>query len=240
MEQELNQFNSYESNYFKVEFENQNIELVPEFKKWHEKANKYINEENAKRGNAKEIGDNSLLLISFCKNCKCYSICSFRTQFSFVKCSNCKFYFCAGCSREMQSNDDESLCLKGYFRLLFIRIKYRRVGRLASSNLLNIIYSILCILFTPAYFAFVSNTIGLQMHQNSNGNYNPYSLYYFEVIFYYSILRGILMIPYVLLFLPFTIILLIPSLFIPKYFFKLNSFYTSILDPCDTRLDIDN
>ena len=86
----------------------------------------------------------------------------------------------------------------------------------------------------------MSNIIGFQIHQNSNGNYNPYSFDYFEVFLFYSILRGILMIPYVLLFLPFTIILLFPSLFIPKYFFKINSFYTSILDPSDCKLDIDN
>ena len=48
------------------------------------------------------------------------------------------------------------------------------------------------------------------------------------------------MLPYVLLFFPFAVALLIPSLFIPKYFFRLNALYTSAVDPTYFRLIIDN
>ena len=241
MEQQLNQFNDYEYNYYKIEYENQKVQLLPEFKIWYEKVNKYISEENERRGSfSNNNTDNSLLLLSFCKKCKCYVICSCTYDFSFVECSKCNSSFCIGCFREKLSNNDESLCLKGYFKLLYIRTIYRRAGRLAEWEVLNIICSILCILFTPCYLGLVSNIIGLQVHQNPNGTYNSYFLEYFDIICIYSLFRGILMLPYILLFFPFTVALLIPSFFIPKYFFVLNALYTSAIDPTYYRLEIDN
>ena len=110
---------------------------------------------------------------------------------------------------------------------------------LTNSDLLNFILSILIILITPCYYGFVSNIIGLNVHQNPNGVYNSFNLEYFEIIVIYSFLRGIIMFPYILIFLPFTILLLIPSIFIPKYSYKLNSLYTSSLDPSPSRLNTD-
>ena len=232
MEQELNSFEKSELNYYKLDYITQKVDKILEFKKWYENAIKYIDKEN-------QYNEHRLYTICLCKNCISYTICTFAYEYSFVKCSKCNIYFCVGCSRKKLSVNDESLCLKGYFKLLFIRTKYRKSGMLTNSDLLNFILSILIILITPCYFGFVSNIIGLNVHQNPNGVYNSFNLEYFEIIVIYSFLRGIIMFPYILIFLPFTILLLIPSIFIPKYSYKLNSLYTSSLDPSPSRLNTD-
>ena len=239
MEVELIDCKDVKNNYFGIEYKNQNVNLNPNFIKWYNNTKKYIDQENKKRGKPKSHADNRLLVISFCNNCKSYVICSAEYEFSFVQCNICQSKFCIGCSREMLSNDDESLCLKGYFKLLYVRCIYRRAGKLASSDILNIIFTVICILLSPCYFGYISHTIGLQVHQNPNGSYNDYTLEYFEIIAVYSILRGILMFPYIILFLPFTLCLLIPSFLSPIYFFRLIALYTSMIDPMDIKLEID-
>ena len=52
MEQEFNQITQFEQenlNYFKLQYQHQNVKHLPQFQKWYEKTNKYINEENNKR-----------------------------------------------------------------------------------------------------------------------------------------------------------------------------------------------
>ena len=44
-------------------------------------------------------------------------------------------------------------------------------------------------------------------------------------------MKGIVMLPFILFFLPFAIILLIPCIFSSKYYFSISAFYTSALDP---------
>ena len=98
MEQNLSEFNDYESNYFKIEHKNQNIDLLPEFKKWKENAEKYTYKENERRGELRKTDINNLLYcklltISFCNNCNCYTICSFNFFYSKVQCSKCNIFF---------------------------------------------------------------------------------------------------------------------------------------------------
>ena len=237
MEQEWNIPKEYGRNYFKAEHKNQNVELMPEFKKWNENIQKYIHEENEKSGllmKEKNSGKYSgcvsyhLLTSSFCNNCNCYTICYFGYQYSFVKCEKCYKDFCIGCKRNMVGSIDESLCLKGYLKLLYIRTIYRRAYSFFDSNILNTILITLYILLTPCYFGFVSYFIGFQVHQSKkNLEYYSYLGHRYKSLFFYSFLKGILMFPYILLFLPFGIVLLIISIFFPKLFFIINSMYSS-------------
>ena len=129
MEQELNQFKENEFNYFKIEHKNQNVKKIAEFQKWYESANKYVKNENLKRGlwDDHHIVDNSLLTISFCNKCQNYAICDFTNEYSCIRCTHCNHFFCAGCSWEENSHrEEDTLCLKGYIKLLYLRIKYRR------------------------------------------------------------------------------------------------------------------
>ena len=233
MEQELNQFNEKYLNYYKPQFKNQNVNKNPEFNEWYKNAVKYIEKENKKRGLYSDKNpDDNLLTISFCNDCNCYSICSFSREYSYIECSNCNSRFCIGCKRPIISiNDDSSLCFRGYIKLLYIRTIYRRSGRFASSDSFNTFLVILCILFTPSYFAFVSNIIGFEIHPNKKGKYKDIVIDYFIIMFIFSYLRGILMLPYIIIFLPFTIILLISSIFSRKYYFTIAALYLSALDP---------
>ena len=243
MENDLNQFIEQESNYYKPQFKNQNVFKEKDFQKWYENAKIYIDKENKNRGyfsSDYNNRDDSILTISFCNNCNCYSICYFNYTYSYIHCSNCQFQFCIGCSRpNISSNDTSSLCLKGYFKLLYLRTKYRRAGRLFSSNIGNIIGNILIILLSPAYFGFVSNIVGLQIHPNKKREFKSIMGDYFILIIIYSAMRAITMLPYILVFLPFTIILLIPCIFSRKYYFVIAALYSSAIDPCCERDELD-
>ena len=89
MEQEFNQITQLEQenlNYFKLQYQHQNVKHLPQFQKWYEKTNKYINEENNKRTlnskNSFSWEDNhDILLISFCNKCCSYVICSYKGGF---------------------------------------------------------------------------------------------------------------------------------------------------------------
>ena len=235
MENDLNQFIEKESNYYKPQFKNQNIFKEKDFQLWYQSTKIYIDKENKKRGVSTSDSydkDASILTISFCNKCKCYAICSFTYAFSYIKCSKCLNEFCIGCYRDIISlNDNGSLCLKGYLKLLYLRTKYRRAGRLFTSDIANRISIILIILFSPAYFGFVSNIIGLEIHPNIRGEFKNIVENYFLIILIYSYMKGILMFPFILFFLPLTIILLIPCIFSNKYYFSIAAFYTSALDP---------
>ncbi len=235
MENDLNQFIEKESNYYKPQFKSQNVFKEKDFQLWYENAKIYIDKENKTRGiiaTGNNDKDDSILTISFCNNCNCYAICSFTEEYSYINCNNCQSKFCIGCSRpHISLNDDESLCLKGYFKLLYLRTKYRRVGKLITSDVGNIIFIIFIILMTPAYLGFASNIIGLEVHPYKNKEFKNKVQDYLITVIIFSSMRAIVMIPYILFFLPFTIILLIPCIFSRKYFFTIAAFYTSAIDP---------
>ena len=60
---------------------------------------------------------------------------------------------------------------------------------------------------------------------------------YFLVI--YSILRGLLMIPYIILFFPFMFMFLIPAIFSKKYYYTILLMYFNSLMPDCYNLDYD-
>ena len=243
MEQELNQFNESEFNYFKVEHKNQNVKKIAEFQKWYEKANKYVKNENLKRGiwNEHHIVDNSLLIISFCDKCQNYVICDFTNEYSCIRCTLCNYFFCAGCSWEEKSHNEveDTLCLKGYIKLLYLRIKYRRTCITSFNILYAIIHILFCLLFTPLYLGFLSYITGLCVHSKRGGIFNYKYYEYSSPFFIYCVLRGLLMIPYIILFFPFMLIILLPSIFYKKYYYMIYQMYIAALEPGCLRLDCD-
>ena len=131
MEQELNEDKHNDENaYFKVDYKNQDVSKIPAFKNWYERTDKYIKNENIARGKAHDIYNDHILIIEFCDTCLSYVICSYEGQLSYIKCTKCQTYFCIGCSRKQQRfnkyHGDETLCIKGYLKLFYLRIIYRR------------------------------------------------------------------------------------------------------------------
>lgn len=242
MEQELNQFKEIELNYFKVEYKNQNVKKIQDFKNWYEKANKYVKNENLRRGlwNDYHNDDNKILTISFCNKCQSYAICDFSTKYSCISCTHCSYLFCPGCFREETSEEEKgTLCLKGYIKLWYLRTKYRRSGIMGFNIFIVIIHVLFCLLFTPLYLGFLSNITGFCVHSNRKAIFH-YNLYdYTSLIFIYCVLRGLLMIPYITLFFPFMFIILLPSIFSKKYYYMIFQMYIAALEPDCYRLDYD-
>ena len=246
MEQDLNQFKENEFNYYKVEHKNQKLKNISEFQNWYENANKYVKNQNLKRGHWDSFHnvDNSLLTMSFCDKCQSYAICDFTKEYSCIRCTNCNYFFCPGCYREEHfdvDNDDDkrTLCLKGYIKLLYLRIKYRRSGIMGFDTFIVIIHVLFCLLFTPLYLGFLSNIVGFCVHSRRGGIFH-YNLYdYTSLMFIYCVLRGLVMIPYITLFFPFMLIILFPSIFNKKYYYMIYQMYIAALEPDCYRLDYD-
>ena len=83
---------------------------------------------------------------------------------------------------------------------------------------------------TPLYLGFLSNIFGLFIHPNKNrrDDINRDHLLY-QLI--YSYIRGLLMFPYIILFFPFILILLLPGIFSYRYYLYIYNTYVTDLFP---------
>ena len=231
MEQDLNSYKDLviekDELHFKLQHKNQDLKNNMEFKKWYEDANKYIQKENEKL-----YAEHEISIINFCSGCCSYSI--FRMfDFSWIKCQNCDYKFCIGCGRKPLSNNDYSTCLKGYFKSVFLRLLYENTVSIDSFGcFFHIIFTLF---FTPFYIAFIFNFLGFLSHQRNSRLDNNNEIKDFInnkkkiiIICIYSIMKGFLFFPYIIIFLPFMIILLLPSIFSEHYYLKLFWFSLSV------------
>ena len=235
MEQELNEFKNNDNNdYFKVDYKNQDVSKIPGFKSWYERTDKYIKNENIARGKAHDIYNDHILLIAFCDTCISYVICSYEGDFSYIKCTKCQTYFCIGCSRKQKRfnkyHGDETLCIKGYLKLFYLRTIYRRAELIRTHPKFHILHIFFCLFITPLYLGFISNVMGFLFHPKKEIEKDELEKK-FSCIFLYSIFRGILMFPYIILFLPFMIILLLPGIFSYKYYLYIYIMYITAIWP---------
>ena len=195
------------NDYFKVTYFNQDVKNKPEFKKWYKNTKEYINKENLKRGKDfikktyRDINDHRILTIGFCMNCISYTICSIMDfSYCYAICSICKKTFCVGCLQDNNSCyniADATTCLKGFLKVFYLRIIYRRSQFEKAKISYQIMHIILCLFMTPLYLGFLSNMIGLFIHPNKNrrDDINRDHLLY-QLI--YSYIRGLLMFPYII------------------------------------------
>ena len=246
MEQDLNEFkndNFENNNFFKLEYKNQDVTNKEEYKKWYKSAKEYIKKENLKRAkdyidsvdNYNMSLDTSILTIEFCENCLSYTICSLGYGFSNVICNKCKECFCIGCSRKMQKSpkygNDDSICLKGYLKAFYLRAINRRSDLVITSACFHIMHILFCLFITPLYLGFISNFMGFLVHKNKKRKYEDLNgLVIFEY-FIYSLFRGLLMLPYIILFFPFMVILLLPGIFSYKYYLYIFVMYITAICP---------
>ena len=230
MEQDLIYYKSEnlgKNDRFKVEYFNQDVKNKPEFKKWYKNIKEEINKENLER-------NRDLLTIGFCMNCMSYTICSIMDfSYRYAKCNICKKTFCVGCLQDNNSCfniADTTICLKGFLKVLYLRIIYRRSYNGRTKICFQIMHIIFCLFMTPLYLGFLSNIFGLYIHPNKNrkDDINKDHLLY-QVI--YSILRGLLMFPYIILFFPFMVILLLPGIFSYRYYLYIYNTYVTALFP---------
>ena len=117
--------------------------------------------------------------------------------------------------------------MKGYLKAFYLRIIYRRALIERTNACFFIIHIILCLFLTPLYLGFLSNLIGLITHPNKNTKYDSDCKMLFATLF--SLLRGLLMFPYIILFFPFMIIVLLPGIFSFRYYLYLYNTYLTAL-----------
>jgi len=229
---------------FKLEYKEQNIEDSPSFKKWNELAKKNVEEINKKHIKAKKTSIFSpgviTLTISFCNNCNSYSICTVSDSLSLVNCNNCHKKICPGCKRE-----NSGICLKGFFKLIYIRMINGRSCLSSSTIIFNIIFIFIFLIFTPFHIGFISSLIGFSPHPNIRSNRDiitniDNNISYGEnkkekcaksFAIFYCFFRGLLMFPYIITFFPFLLILLLPGIFSKKYFYRVMIVYMSGIFP---------
>ena len=215
------------NNYFKVTYFNQDVKNKPEFKKWYKNLKEEINKDNLER-------NRGLLTIGFCMNCISYTICSIMDfSYCYAICSICKKTFCVGCLQDNNSCyniADATICLKGFLKVFYLRIIYRRSQFEKAKISYQIMHIILCLFMTPLYLGFLSNMIGLFIHPNKNrrDDINRDHLLY-QLI--YSYIRGLLMFPYIILFFPFMVIILLPGIFSYRYYLYIYNAYVTELFP---------
>ena len=232
---------------FKLQYNEQNVENFPLFQKWLETAKKYVKETNKKNIKAKRTSIFNegviTLTISFCNNCNSYSICRVKNGLSTINCNNCHKEFCIGCLRTLNFRGDQGVCLKGFFKLLYIRMINGRSFISSSNIIFNIIFIFIFLIFTPFHIAFISSHIGFFPHSNINSkniinieNNGPNDNEKREIcinciIIIYSLFRGLLMFPYIISFFPFLVLILLPGVFSKKYFYRVMIVYWSALIP---------
>ena len=147
---------------------------MPEFKEWYNEKKKYVEQENRIRGGYSRKSYNKYdaserhLIISFCPFCDSYGICYNEyncVNFSLIICKNCKNIFCIGCLREPSDILDYTICLKGYFILLYHRIKDRRSDNIHYGPRFYFFHIIACLFLTPIYLGIISSYLGFLFHR---------------------------------------------------------------------------
>ena len=251
MEQDLNEFknDNFENNdSFKLDHKNQEVKNKEEFKKWYKSAKEYTQKENLKRGKdyIENIGnyhihvETSILTIEFCEKCLSYTICYLGRGFSDVVCNKCKECFCIGCSRKMQKISEyryeDTVCLRGYFKSFYLRAINRRSELIRTCACFHIMHIIFCLFITPLYLGFISNFMGFLVHKNIKRKVEDINNSKFLLYFFYSVFRGLLMFPYIILFFPFMVILLLPGVFSYKYYLYIFVMYIAAIWPGDGAL----
>ena len=234
MEHNLLDENNEKNNeyHYQLEHKNQNLYSIPSFKEWYKNKKEFIKKENDIR-NIYDYED-SYFIFSYCPNCISYVICSVKTSYCFIKCMNCKKEFCLGCFRYPLYPYDDTICLKGFLKLLYHRVIDKRSDNANYNPLLYFFHIIVCLFLTPIYLGMISNFLGFMVHKNKKGSFFEKlfnSEFPFLFVALFSLFRGLLMFPYIITFFPFMLILLLPGIFSHEYYFYYYNMYITIFMP---------
>jgi len=226
--------NILEKEYYNIEYPGQDLSKKESFKKWFFFQSEKIKIENELREESIKnkineffieedimIHTKPFLFIYLCKNCQCYSIHSLQENSIFAKCHKCKKEYCIGCSIENYSSEKNNICFRGYFKALYLRIKYEKGKELEFGILEYLFLFMITIIIMPIYLPLISSFSVFNRHpykpidenKNSNESFRCIDFY----IIFFPIFYSILYFVYIISFLPFLffialIIFLIPFL----------------------------
>ena len=245
MEQNLFEPKSHEYKFhFPLQYKNENFYKNPAFKEWYNIKKKYVEEENKIRGpwneeNYQKYGfDERYYIFSYCPNCISCAICLVKNEYSFVQCKNCGEEFCIGCYRNKIYRYEDTICLKGFLKLLYYRVIGKRSSNSTYKPLLYFFHIIVCLFITPIYLGTISHYLGFIVHRKKKGSFFDDALISglpFRFSFFFSFFRGLLMFPYIITFFPFMLILLLPGIFSYNYYIYIYNTYITIFMPGNTQ-----
>ena len=121
--------------------------------------------------------------------------------------------------------------LKRILKAFYLRAIYRRSDIIVTYPLFNIIHIIFCLFITPLYLGYISHFMGLIIHKNKKRIMEELSSNKELLYFWYSFFRGLLMFPYIILFFPFMVILLLSGIFSYKYYLYIFVMYITAAWP---------
>ena len=208
-----------DKNYYIIEYPGQNLSRNESFKKWYSFQSEKIKIENDFRTEIKQnikyneflveedivAKANSFLFISLCKNCQCYSVHSLSENTIFAKCYKCQKEYCIGCFIENYSSDKNKMCFRGYFKALYLRIKYEKGKEIEFGIMEYIFFFVTTIIIMPIYLSLISSSTAMNRHPNKPINDKNVEMNecieIYKIFFpvFYSILNFI----YIISFLPF-------------------------------------
>ena len=113
---------------------------------------------------------------------------------------------------------EDTVCLRGGIKAFYIRAINRRSELVVTHILFHIMHIIFCLFITPLYLGYISHFMGFIIHKNKKRIIEELSSNKLLLYFWYSFIRGLLMFPYIILFFPFMVILLLPGIFSYKYY----------------------
>jgi len=223
----------FEKEYYNIEYPGQDLFKKESFKKWFSFHSEKIRIENELRfeSNKNKINEffieeniminaKPFLFISLCKSCQCYSIHSLQENSIFAKCYKCQKEYCIGCFTENYSSDKNQICFRGYFKMLYLRIKNEKGKELEFGILEYLFLFMITIIIMPIYLPLISSFSVFNRHpykpideKNNRESFRCFDLYAIFFPIFYSILYFVYVISFLpLLFFITLIIFLIPFL----------------------------
>ena len=220
-----------DKNYFAVEYPGQNIFGKNSFKKWYSIQSEKIKKENEiqnKKNKDKEFSEffknedlanlvNIFSFISFCRNCQCYSIHNINNNSIFAKCFKCGKEYCVGCSIEKYSSDDNKICLKGYYQLLYLRMKFEDEKEKDLEFMEYIFLFVITIIIMPIYIPMISCFSYFNFHPNKpiKKEIINKNLYIELYKIFYPIFFSLLYFVYIFTFLPILFVISLIIFLVP-------------------------
>ena len=224
-----NEDSNFEKNYYTIEYPGQALERKDSFKKWYsiqsekikmknefvsKNYNKYeINELYKNEDEEEDILNPSIIFsfISICNNCQCYSIHCLKTNSVFGKCLKCEKEYCVGCSVEKYSSDNTKFCIKGYYKSLYLRMKFNNEKELNFDIMEYIFLFLITILIIPIYIPLMSCSSFFNRHpikpiNEKNVKIKPFFEFY---KIFFPVLYSLLYFVYIINFLPILFIIAI-------------------------------
>ena len=208
-----------DKNYYNIEYPGQNLSRNESFKKWYSFQSEKIKIENEFRTEIKHnikyneflveedivAKANSFLFISLCKNCQCYSVHSLSENTIFAKCYKCQKEYCIGCFIENYSSDKNKMCFRGYFKALYLRIKYEKGKEIEFGIMEYIFFFVITVVIIPIYLSLISSSSAMNRHPNKpNNDKNVEMNEYIEIYkIFFPVFYSILNFIYIISFLPF-------------------------------------